>query len=74
MQPRQTIPTEIPFWILPEENRSPEGMVVDAATGLVTWTPGDELDGRSVAVTLAVWDGVLWDAPDLSDRCGAASR
>ncbi len=50
------------FWILPEENEPPEGMVVDAATGLVTWTPGDELDGRSVAVTLAVWDGVLWDA------------
>ncbi len=50
------------FWVLPEEQSPPEGMEVDAATGLVTWTPGEELDGRSVSVTLAVWDGVLWDA------------
>lgn len=50
------------FWILPEEEEPPQGMEVDAATGLITWTPGADLDGQSVRVTVAVWDGSLWDA------------
>jgi hypothetical protein len=51
------------FFVLPEDQNPPEGMTIDVNTGVIRWTPGVELAGQAVLVTVAVVDeGELWDA------------
>ena len=41
--------------------QGPEGMVIDPNSGVVTWTPPEDDEGRSFDVTIAVTDGTLTD-------------
>ena len=46
------------YFTLPQ---GPEGMVIDPNSGVVTWTPPEDDEGRSFDVTIAVTDGTLTD-------------
>ena len=46
------------YFTLPQ---APEGMLIDADGGVVTWTPPEDDEGRSFDVTIAVTDGTLTD-------------
>ena len=46
------------YFTLPQ---GPEGMVIDPNSGVVTWTPPEDDEGRSFDVTVAVTDGTLFE-------------
>ena len=46
------------YFTLPQ---GPEGMVIDPNSGVVTWMPQEDDEGRSFDVTVAVTDGTLFE-------------